>query len=659
MKQYVHPTRIALGILLTALTLGACNCDEQILIPVTPGACEPTFNCPNGFEYRNGECRASRCQADSDCCPGQACNVAAGFCADQFVSCTDDPDCEDVPGQTCITFRGGSFCGYPNATNTVSESGTQSCASTAECGAGRTCFNKRCVTIAPCEGGCPSGQICDVDSNTCFEDTTCELLCQPGQMLVVADPDTQSGPQCCLVDCACETLPPVLPGQIGWHAEIALTDTSALVSAYDPVFGDLVVTVFNLEGEQLDQVYVDGFPTDGPLQANPNGPRGGRFGAGPNVGEHTSIVVDSNNVFHVAYYDRDEGNLKYANFAGGTWATSVVDDTAHVGMYTSIAIGPDGNPWISYMMVEGTADPDPMPRTGLKVARANSNMPMSPSDWTLELIDSRLKPPPPCGGGCASGEVCAALPGGPECAPESTACDMDACDAEELCADVMGQPTCVAEFSEVPLDDLIEGTGLFTDLVVTSTGAPLIVYYDRLDGDLRLASSDGMGGYALRTLDGDDPMEPSDVGQHATIALSSDGTIGIAYFDATRDDLVYYELGTRERQIVDDGITPPDLRLVGADASLSFDAQGQPAIAYQDPTLIDLLYARRTGSPAMWSSEILRGAPDASGSDGMASGFYAAQVIRDGRAYISNVDVTFDEESNLILDLSVLVHALQ
>ena len=97
--------------------------------------------------------------------------------------------------------------------------------------------------------------------------------------------------------------------------------------------------------------------------------------------------------------------------------------------------------------------------------------------------------------------------------------------------------------------------------------------------------------------------------------------------------------------------------MVGADASLIFDQNDAPAIAYQDPTQIDLRYARRTA--AGWTSEVLKGGPPSSSEGGTASGFYTAQVRVGERAYITSTEISFDATSHLILDLSVLVHDLR
>lgn len=649
---------LLLGALLAALTVGACNCDEQTLIPIVAGTCEPDFACPTGYEYRRGLCVVARCQIDSECCPGQKCIAGAGFCGDQWVACTDDSQCGEVPGQTCIDFRDGKYCGYPNKGNARTSVGTQTCFTNADCDDGRSCFGKRCVIYAPCNGGCPSGQVCDVDSNTCTEVADCTDQCSEGQMLVVSDPDTMSGPLCCLVKCGCETLPPVLAGQYGWYASLAANNDQVAVSAYDPVYGDLVVARYDATGNQTRVDYVDGFPTTGPIVANPSGPRGGRSEPGPNVGEHTSVAIDGTGAIHVAYYDRTDGRLRYARSTATGWETSIVDENGDVGLYTSIAIGPNG-PAIAYLMAEGLVSPDPVNRTGLKLAQARTPTPSSPSDWDVVVVDSRPKPEPICGGGCSAGNACVDLGAGagPVCTPEASACT-ETCASDEVCVMDTAGPTCSAKISVVPLDDLLPATGLFADLAFTSTGTPVIAYYDRIVGDLRLAKGDGAGGFILRTLDGNDPVSPTDVGQHVSLAIGPNDQIAVAYFDATKDDLVYLDVSTNTKEIVDNGVTPPNLRLVGADASLIFDANGDPAIAYQDPTEIDLLYARRTGSPAMWWSEVLRGQPAGGATTGLASGFYASQARRGDQAFISNVDVTFDTESNLLLELMVVVKPL-
>ena len=55
------------------------------------------------------------------------------------------------------------------------------------------------------------------------------------------------------------------------------------------------------------------------------------------VGQYSSIAVDSNNELHISYYDVSSGNLKYASNSGGSWTNYPIDTTAViVGRYTSL-----------------------------------------------------------------------------------------------------------------------------------------------------------------------------------------------------------------------------------------------------------------------------------------------------------------------------------
>jgi hypothetical protein len=69
---------------------------------------------------------------------------------------------------------------------------------------------------------------------------------------------------------------------------------------------------------------------------------------GPGVGWYASLAVDAADNPHIAYYDHDKGDLKYARWDGTSWSLSVVDHDGNVGRYCSLALDGDGNPHIAY-----------------------------------------------------------------------------------------------------------------------------------------------------------------------------------------------------------------------------------------------------------------------------------------------------------------------
>ena len=67
-----------------------------------------------------------------------------------------------------------------------------------------------------------------------------------------------------------------------------------------------------------------------------------------NVGEYSSIVIDSYGFKHISYYDATNTKLKYATDKSGSWVHTTVNTHPQMGRYTSIAIDSEGYVHISY-----------------------------------------------------------------------------------------------------------------------------------------------------------------------------------------------------------------------------------------------------------------------------------------------------------------------
>ena len=91
------------------------------------------------------------------------------------------------------------------------------------------------------------------------------------------------------------------------------------------------------------------------------------------VGEFTSLAFSPAGRPAISYYDRINGDLKFAQFNGSSWDITTVDSTGDVGEFAALAFFPAGQPAISYYdRTNGT----------LKFAQFNG------STWKTDTVDS-------------------------------------------------------------------------------------------------------------------------------------------------------------------------------------------------------------------------------------------------------------------------------
>jgi hypothetical protein len=412
----------------------------------------------------------------------------------------------------------------------------------------------------------------------CTIDADCTAFCGGGKIGICEDGM-----------CRCQD--DVEYGKTGTYSDVAVAPTGeAWVSAYNATHGDLVVAKVVDQGRvpDADWEFVDGVP-EGPVAVPGSTIRGGVRAPGDDIGLYTSIAVAADSTPLVSYYDVTHASLRFAIRSGGTWKTMVVDEGAPIseeiggedaGRYSALTINPiDGKPGIAYLatVVDGANA-----RTELRYAQASTATPSSTGDWTISVVDTAAVPPLPDG-------------------------------------------------ATAPVD-LPDAVALFIAAARLNDGSPILAYYDRINGDLKVARFDATAGAfaAPEVIDGADG---ADVGQYPSITVAADGKVHISYVDASHDNLLYVNLTDKTPEVVDDGyridgttedgLPRPVFHLVGDDSGIVISGVAI-AVAYQDSTTHELRLAIRDAATNTWKSDAVAGDEDPYVG---GYGFYAAAAI--------------------------------
>lgn len=245
-------------------------------------------------------------------------------------------------------------------------------------------------------------------------------------------------------------------------------------------------------------------------------------------------------------------------------------DADGTGRYNSIAIGTDGNPVVSYY---------DLPNGNLKVLHCNDFL-CDGTDDTTNLVAS-------------DGDVGAwtSLAIGKNGNPVIAYYDVTNHDLKVArCND----KACGGGDETISTVESSGDVGEFASLAIGADGNPVIAYYKRSTGDLKVAKCNDpacAGGNEKRTT----VVSEGDVGQWASLGVGLDGRPAIAFYDATpaAQDLRLARCndaacaGSNERVTTLDGAGS-----AGQFASLAIGVDGVPVVAYFDASTNKVEVAR-------------------------------------------------------------------
>jgi len=221
-----------------------------------------------------------------------------------------------------------------------------------------------------------------------------------------------------------------------------------------------------------------------------------------NLGYYSSIAIDSNDDVHISYYDYTNEDLKYVTDKNGSWVYSTLDSTGYVGWYSSIAIGSNDDVHISYLDVTNL---------DLKYATDKSG------SWVYATLDS-------------SADV-----------GLYTSIALDSNDDVHISyrdytnSDLKYATNKSGSWVNSTLDST-GSVGYFTSIAIDSNDAAHISYYDEDNLDLKYAT-DKSGSWTYISLD-----STESAGFYSSIAINSIDSIRISYRDNSNNDLKIAEI---------------------------------------------------------------------------------------------------------------------
>ncbi|MBI5235026.1 MAG: hypothetical protein HY886_02125 [Deltaproteobacteria bacterium] len=250
-------------------------------------------------------------------------------------------------------------------------------------------------------------------------------------------------------------------------------------------------------------------------------------------GASTSLKVDAAGNPKVSYMQLSSNDLKYAWWDGAAYQSITVDSVGSTGYYTSLGLTSLGNPRIAYYQ---STDASGAYTGNLRYAYCNSSCDNAGS-WGMIDVDTT---------GDVGGHTSIAVDNTDAANPKPRIAYYDFTNGNLKFAYCEASCNLAASWNIVTVDSA-GVVGEYASLALQpSNNKPRISYYDRTNGDLKLAYCDAVwttGGCdtaANWTIEVVDNSSSSDVGGYTSIAFNPvTGRAAISYYDFVNKDLLY------------------------------------------------------------------------------------------------------------------------
>jgi hypothetical protein len=338
---------------------------------------------------------------------------------------------------------------------------------------------------------------------------------------------------------------------------------------------------------------------------------------------YTSIAIGSDGFPVISYYDNTADTLKVAKCndaacAGGDETFTTVDDPANlVGEYASIAIGIDGFPVISYR--DNTAG-------ALKVAKCNDAA-CAGGNETITTVDE------PANSVGTYTSIAIGIDGFPVISyRDGTAGALKVAKCNDAaCAGANETITTV--------DDPANNVGWYTSIAIGSDGFPVISHLDLTAHALKVAKCNDAacagGNETITTVD--DPADS--VGYYTSIAIGSDGFPVISYFNDTARSLKVAKCNNASCTLTTITTVDDPANGAGSYTSIAIGSDGFPVISYLDTFAVALKVAKCNDAACAGGNETITTVDHPANS----VGYYTSIAIGiDGFPVISYLDSTAD-----------------